>query len=86
MFVVYLDDKIVDMKTIWMDIPQDYYELGFWGTVEKHVGLTENEFMNSYNDFLRSGSHDDDPPKGWPQNEREIETINFLDIVPYGSK
>ncbi|MCX8278409.1 MAG: hypothetical protein OTJ43_09115 [Dehalococcoidia bacterium] len=36
-------------KTVWIDIPQDYYELGWWGAFEKHVGLTKQEFFDEYN-------------------------------------
>ena len=65
----------------YFDIPQDYYDLGFWGSFEKHVGMTKQEFYDSYNNFLRSGKPDDEPPAGWARPEGPIvEYADFLGI------
>lgn len=70
-------------KTVWIDIPRDYYDLGFWGAFEKHVGMTKQEFFDDYNEFLRSGDPDDDPPAGWVPPEGPISAYaDFLQIIP----
>ena len=70
-------------KTVWIDIPQDYYDLGFWGAVEKHIGFTEQEFFDEYNAFMRSGDPSDEPPAGWSPPEGPISAYaDFLLIVP----
>ena len=74
---------ITSYKTVWIDIPQDYYDLGFWGSFEKHVGMNKQEFYDSYNQFLRTGDPDDEPPEGWAPPENYIsEHADFLKIVP----
>ncbi|MQF49140.1 hypothetical protein FIM08_04515 [SAR202 cluster bacterium AC-647-N09_OGT_505m] len=74
---------ITSYKTVWIDIPQDYYDLGFWGSFEKHVGMTKQEFYDSYNEFLRTGDPDDEPPDGWAPPQNYIsEHADFLKIVP----
>ena len=45
---------LTSWKTVWIDIPQDYYDLGFWGSFEKHIGMTNQEFYDAYNKLLRS--------------------------------
>ena len=70
-------------KTAWIDIPQDYYALGFWGAVEKHLGLAEQEFYDEYNAFIRSGDPDDEPPVGWAPPKGPISAYaDFLQIIP----
>tara|TARA_B100001123_G_scaffold113092_1_gene131741 strand:+ start:3889 stop:5259 length:1371 start_codon:yes stop_codon:yes gene_type:complete len=74
---------ITSYKTVWIDIPQDYYDLGFWGALEKHAGMSKQEFYDSYNEFLRAGDPDDEPPYGWAPPENYIsEHADFLKIVP----
>ena len=74
---------LTSYKTVWIDIPQDYYDLGFWGSFEKHVGMNKQEFYDSYNEFLRTGDPDDEPPDGWAPPENYIsEYAKFLKIVP----
>ena len=70
-------------KTVWIDIPQDYYHLGFWGAIKKHLGMTKTEFYDAFNEFMRSGKVGDKPPKGWEPRENEIQLhVNFLDVIP----
>jgi len=70
-------------KTVWIDIPQDYYDLGFWGAVEKHLGFTEQEFFDEYNAFMRSGDPGDEPPAGWAPPQGPISAYaDFLQIIP----
>jgi hypothetical protein len=74
---------LTSWKTVWIDIPQDYYDLGFWGAFEKHVGMTNQEFYDAFNKFLRSGDIDDDPPEGWTFPEGPISAYaDFWEIVP----
>jgi len=70
-------------KTVWIDIPQDYYDLGFWGAFEKHVGMTKQEFYDEYNAFLRTGGPEDEPPAGWAPPKGPISAYaDFLQIIP----
>ena len=70
-------------KTVWIDIPQDYYDLGFWGAVKKHLGFTEQEFFDEYNAFMRSGDPGDEPPAGWSPPQGPISAYaDFLQIIP----
>lgn len=71
---------LTSWKTVCIDIPQDYYDLGFWGVFEKHVGMTNQGF---YNAFLRAGDPEDDPPVGWTTPEDPISAYaDFWKIVP----
>ncbi len=75
--------SLTSYKTVWIDIPQDYYDLGFWGSFEKHVGMNKQEFYDNFNAFLRSGNPEDEPPEGWTPPEGDIASYaNFLKIVP----
>ena len=74
---------LTSCKTVWIDIPQDYYDLGFWGAFEKHVGMTNQEFYDSYNKHLRSGNAENDPPEGWiPPKGQISEYADFWGIIP----
>ena len=74
---------LTSWKTVWIDIPQDYYDLGFWGSFEKHIGMTNQEFYDAYNKLLRSGDIDDDPPEGWTFPEGPISAYaDFWKIAP----
>jgi len=74
---------LTSWKTVWIDIIQDYYDLGFWGSFEKHIGMTNQEFYDAYNELLRSGDIDDDPPEGWTFPEGPISAYaDFWKIVP----
>jgi hypothetical protein len=71
------------------DIPADYYELSFWGAIEKHLGLTELEFYAEFNALLRSvdaNTIDETyAPPGWKIPEGDIaEVVDFLGISYYG--
>ena len=80
---VYYMAYLTSWKTVWIDIPQDYYDLGFWGSFEKHIGMTNEEFYDSYNNFLRSGNPEDDPPEGWMPPKGPIsEYADFWGIIP----
>ena len=74
---------LTSYKTVWIDIPQDYYDLGFWGALKKYTGMTKQEFYDSYNEFLRTGDPEDDPPAGWTPPEGPISAYaDFWKIVP----
>ena len=74
---------LTSWQTVWIDIPQDYYDFGFWGSFEKHIGMTNQEFYDAYNMLLTSGDINDDPPDGWTFPEGPISAYaDFLEIVP----
>ncbi|MCL0032044.1 hypothetical protein M1N14_01165 [Dehalococcoidia bacterium] len=74
---------LTSWKTVWIDIPQDYYDLGFWGSFEKHMSMEKQEFYDAYNKLITSGDVNDAPPEGWAFPEGPIsEYADFLKIVP----
>ena len=79
-------------KSSWQaalrDIPADYYELGFWGSVKKHTGLDQQKFYEEFNAILRSvdaktiESHY--APTGWNIPDKPMqEVVDFLGIDYY---
>ena len=45
--------------------------------------MNKQEFYDSYNQFLRTGDPDDEPPEGWAPPENYIsEHADFLKIIP----
>ena len=70
-------------KTIWVDIPQDYYQLGFWGAFEKHVGMSKQEFYDDFNSYMRTGDPEADIPDDWAPQASDLSY--FLDIQPEGA-
>ena len=74
---------LTSWKTVWIDIPQDYYDLGFWGSFEKHMRMEKQEFYDAYNNLFTSGDVNDEPPEGWTFPEGPISGYaDFLKIVP----
>ena len=75
-------------ETVLKKIPEDYYEFGFWGAVELHLGLSEQEFYDEFNTMMRSTNWEDIEtsfaPDGWNIPDNNIEQIvNFLTINFY---
>ncbi len=68
-------------KTVWVDIPLNYYDLGFYGALEKFYGKTKAEFYDDFNTFMRSGNAEDDPPTGWAPSDTDFEYAGFLNIT-----
>jgi len=52
-------------QIIWVDIPRDMWTMGFPAAFQKHVGLTVDEFAESFSNLMNSGSPDDPPPEGF---------------------
>ena len=84
--------KFIAHKSSWKvalrDLPADYYELGFWGAIEKHLGLSELEFYAEFNAMLRSvDARTMDPefaPLGWQiPDDDMIGHVQFKQIVPF---
>ncbi len=71
---------ITSWKTVWVDIPMDYYDLGFWGALKKYTGLTKEEFYSDFNEFIRAGDAEDDPPAGWAPTEADWISADFLNV------
>ena len=86
--------QFIAYKSSWQvalrDIPADYYELGFWGAIEKHLGLTELEFYAEFNALLRSVDANtiskDYAPPGWKIPDADIaDVVDFPGIRYYES-
>ena len=87
--------QFIAYKSSWQvalrDIPADYYELGFWGAIEKHLGLTELEFYAEFNALLRSVDAStiskNYAPPGWKIPDADIaDVVDFPGIRYYGKK
>ena len=79
-------------KSSWQaalrDIPADYFELGFWGSVEKHTGLNQQQFFDEFNALLRSvdaeSIEEDYAPEGWKTPNMPMTTVvDFMTIDYY---
>ena len=69
-------------KTVWVDIPLNYYDLGFYDALEKFYGKTKSEFYADFNTFIKSGDAEDEPPAGWATSDTDITVAGFLNISP----
>jgi len=87
--------QFIAHKSSWQvalrDIPADYYELGFWGSIEKHLGLTELEFYAEFNALLRSVDANtiDEAyaPPGWKIPDEDMaKVVDFQGIGFYGKE
>jgi hypothetical protein len=79
-------------KSSWQaalrDIPADYFELGFWGSVEKHTGLNQQQFFDEFKALLRSvdaeSIEEDYAPEGWKTPNMPMTTVvDFMTIDYY---
>ena len=78
-------------ETVLKRIPESYYEYGFWGAVEIHLGLTEQEFYDEFNTFMRAQDWETIDvfyaPDGWNIPDGRIEDqVKFLDIERYDAR
>ena len=71
---------LTDYQTLWVSLIEDMWALGFDGSFEKHVGMTVDEFYDSYNAFMREGDPDDPPPDGFFPTEPLSELVDFWAI------
>ena len=71
---------LTSYQTLWVGLLEDMWELGFDGSFEKHVGMTKEEFYDSYNAFMRSGDPDDPPPPGFFPDRPLAELVDFWSI------
>lgn len=71
---------LTSWETVFVDIPATYYDLGFWGAVHSFTGLTKPEFYANFNEFMRSGDAEDEPPPGWELTSNEFLVVDFLNI------
>jgi hypothetical protein len=71
---------LTSYQTMWVDLLEDMWGLGFDGSFEKHVGMTKEEFYDSYNAFMREGDPDDPPPPGFFPTKPLSELVDFWAI------
>ena len=67
-------------QIMWVDIPRDMWSMGFPAAFQKHVGLTVDEFAESYSNFMNSGSPDDPPPVGFFTEKPLSELVDFWSL------
>ena len=65
MFVAAYLAHLTSYQTLWIDIPQDYYELGFKDSFEKNTGMTLQAFYDCFNGFMHSRDPNESPPVGF---------------------
>jgi len=71
---------LTSWQTLWVDLLEDMWALDFDGSFEKHVGMTVDEFYDSYNAFMSEGDPDDPPPPGFFPTEPLSELVDFWGI------
>jgi hypothetical protein len=67
-------------QIMWVDIPRDMWAMGFPAAFQKHVGLTVDEFADSFSNFMNSGSPDDPPPEGFFTDKPLSELVDFWSL------
>ena len=67
-------------QIMWVDIPRDMWAMGFPAAFQKHVGLTVDEFAESFSNFMNSGSPDDPPPEGFFTEKPLSELVDFWSL------
>tara|TARA_Y100000590_G_scaffold257913_1_gene289608 strand:- start:136 stop:1074 length:939 start_codon:yes stop_codon:yes gene_type:complete len=71
---------ITSYQTVFVDLYEDMWALNFDGSFQKHVGMTKEQFYDSYNEFIRSGDPDDPPPSDFFPTEPLSELVDFWSI------
>ena len=71
---------ITSYQTLFVNLSEDMWELGFDGSFEKHVGMTKEEFYESFNAFMREGDPDDPSPTGFFPDKPISELVDFWSI------
>ena len=71
---------ITSYQTLFVNLSEDMWELGFDGSFEKHVGMTKEEFYESFNAFMREGDPGDPPPVGFFPDKPISELVDFWSI------
>ena len=56
------------------------FAMGFPAAFQKHVGLTVDEFAESFSNFMNSGSPDDPPPEGFFTEKPLSELVDFWSL------
>ena len=67
-------------QIMWVDIPRDMWAMGFPAAFQKHVGLTVDEFAESFSSFMNNGSPDDPPPEGFFTEKPLSELVDFWSL------
>ena len=67
---------LTSYQVLWVDIPSDYYELGFERSFEKHTSMTLDEFYVKFNAFIREADPNN-PPEGFFPKEPIDSYVTF---------
>ena len=71
---------ITSFQTLWVDLLEDMWELGFDGSFQKHVGMTKKEFYEKYNTFVKKGGPDEPSAPGSSPDKQLSELADFWAI------
>jgi hypothetical protein len=71
---------ITSWKTVWADIPMNYYDPGFWGALKQYTGFTKDQFYADFNEFIRIDNAEDEPPSGWAPSDADWMSADFLEV------
>jgi len=68
---------ITSFETLFINLHEDVYQLGFEASFEKHVGLSLDEFYKNFNQFIKDNPV---PPVGFFPTKPLNELIDFYSI------
>ena len=71
---------LTSFQVMWVDIPRDMWALGFPGSFKKHVGMTVDQFAESYSNFMSEGSANDPAPEGFFPTKPLSELVDFWSL------
>ena len=83
MFNAYIA-HLTSYQTLWVDMMEDFYLLGFPASFEKHVGMTQEEAYASYNAFMKTGPVDAPSPAGFFPEGPISGYVDFFSHRPAG--
>ena len=69
---------LTSYQTVYVDIYRDFYELGWEKSFEKHIGMTIDEFYDSWYEFMTSDEYLESPPPGFFPEGKLSSYVDFI--------
>ena len=69
---------LTSYQTVYVDIYRDFYELGWEKSFEKHIGMTIEEFYDSWYEFMSSDEYLESPPPGFFPEGKLSSYVDFI--------